>query len=113
MPARLADELRTDIAEAIVAGNSRNRIAKHFDVSQGTVTNICREIGMSFDRTLTEAATKARLVDAERDRELAKRATKAFSMRDARKMLGYFDQVEQARFAEMEAAAREGRTPAF
>lgn len=64
----VADYLR-DNPEA-----KRNETAEKFGVSPGTVTNISREVGRSFDRAATETATHARKVDVEkRTVELAER----------------------------------------
>jgi hypothetical protein len=41
----------------------RNQIARETGVSVGSVTNICKAAGRSFDRSTTRKATEARQVD--------------------------------------------------
>jgi transposase-like protein len=60
---RLTDEEREQIADAIRAGRPRNEIARAFDRSQGTVSRIARQAGLSFDRAITKEATDARATD--------------------------------------------------
>lgn len=45
-------------------GYGRNAIARETGWSAGTITTIVDELGLSFDRTLTKAATSARKADA-------------------------------------------------
>lgn len=42
---------------------SRNEIARRVGISAGSVTNICRAAGLTFDRSETKQATEARTVD--------------------------------------------------
>lgn len=45
-------------------GKSRNDIAKDLGRSASTITAACNKLGLSFDRTKTAAATKAKVLDA-------------------------------------------------
>lgn len=65
MPAPLDPDKRAAIAQAIRDGNGRNEIARFFEVSPGSVSNIAREEGLTdaFDRTATERATEAARLD--------------------------------------------------
>ena len=44
----------------------RNETAERFGVSAGTITNISREVGRTFDRAASADATKARAQDVEK-----------------------------------------------
>ncbi|UFS59486.1 hypothetical protein [Subtercola endophyticus] len=44
-------------------GLGRNQIAAAVGVSAGTVTKLCVDMGLSFDRSATKAATSARVTD--------------------------------------------------
>lgn len=44
-------------------GISRNEIARRTGIAAGSVTNICRAAGLTFDRSETKQATEARAVD--------------------------------------------------
>lgn len=62
--AQLTEAQREHVLRLARAGDlSRNAIAKATGVSAGSVTNICRDAGVSFERTATEAAVKARKID--------------------------------------------------
>jgi hypothetical protein len=63
MPGRLPEQKRKNIAKDIQQGMSCNGAAKKHSVSPGTVQNIAREIGHSFERTATENATRAKMAD--------------------------------------------------
>lgn len=65
MPPRIPTETREAIADAIRAGRPRNEIAREFDCSPGTVSNIAseRDLTDAFDRSATKNATEARLAD--------------------------------------------------
>ncbi len=55
---------REKIQEAARDGSrSRNSIAREFSVSGETVTRICAEAGITFDRSKTEAAVRAHALD--------------------------------------------------
>lgn len=52
------------IHEMHAAGAARNDIAKDLGRSGDTITRYCKKAGLSFDRTATMAATKAKKADA-------------------------------------------------
>lgn len=60
------------IIEMAEAGVSRNQIAARLNLHRADVTAVVREAGLSFDRSKTEAATKAHKADlaARRARQL-------------------------------------------
>lgn len=60
----ITDEQRAQVLRLARDGNlSRNQIAKDTGVSAGSVTNITKAAGISFDRTATEQAVKSRKAD--------------------------------------------------
>ena len=59
----LTQAQRDKIIELHKAGLSRNDIARTSGVSAGTVTNVCRAAGLSFDRSATKVASEAKRVD--------------------------------------------------
>lgn len=64
MPGRPVDEkTRGEIVAAAKGGVTRNQIARDFGVAGDTVTRICADAGVTFDRTQTEIAVKARQID--------------------------------------------------
>jgi transcriptional regulator with XRE-family HTH domain len=74
----LTEDKRAEVLALHAQGLSRNEIARQSGVSVGSVTNICKKSGASFDRSLTKDATHARKVDlAEARVELAHRLTAA------------------------------------
>lgn len=54
---------RTQVAELHAKGLGRNSIAREIGCSVGTVTGIARELGLAFDRSMTETAVAARKTD--------------------------------------------------
>lgn len=63
MPA-ITDEQREQVLRLAREGTlSRNQIAKDVGISAGSVTNITKAAGLSFDRTATEQAVKSRKAD--------------------------------------------------
>ena len=63
--------MRAKIQDAARDGSrSRNSIAREFAVAGETVTRICAEAGITFDRTKTEAAVRAHAIDLAEDRAL-------------------------------------------
>lgn len=60
---RLTDDEKARIVAAIRAGEPRNDIARRFHRSQGTVSRLAAEHGLSFDRSITKDATEAKVVD--------------------------------------------------
>jgi hypothetical protein len=76
VPAPLEAAKRAAILAAIRAGAlSRNAIARQFEVSAGSVTNIARQEGVehAFDRARTRAPTAAAVFDAKVARQVAMR----------------------------------------
>lgn len=64
MPRNLVtDTDRVRVRELHAEGKSRNDIARAIRRSASTVTGIARELGLSFDRSATAAATQARQID--------------------------------------------------
>lgn len=59
----ISREQREQVLNLHAAGVPRNEIARRTGVSAGSVTNICREAGLSFDRSATKQASEARTVD--------------------------------------------------
>jgi hypothetical protein len=60
----ITDTERDRVRELHAAGRGRNEIAAELDRSTGIVTKIARELGLSFDRSATMAATAAKAADA-------------------------------------------------
>ena len=64
MPRNLVTDTDRDrVRELHAEGKSRNDIARVTGRSASTVTVIARELGLSFDRSKTAAATQARQID--------------------------------------------------
>lgn len=63
MGARIPNEERQAIADDIRAGLPRNEIARRHGRSEGSVSNIAAEHGLTFDRSAVENATRARTTD--------------------------------------------------
>lgn len=60
----ITDQQRADVLRLAREGTlSRNQIAKDVGVSAGSVTNICKAAGVSFDRAATEVAVRSRKAD--------------------------------------------------
>lgn len=73
MPKPLDPEKREAIEQAIRDGKKRNEIAREFDVSGATVTNIGKKLEATeglraFDRSATKHATEARVADQAAER---------------------------------------------
>lgn len=60
---RLTDDQRALVLELARSGMARNGIARQVACSTSTVSVICHAAGVSFERTQTMAATKARQAD--------------------------------------------------
>lgn len=73
-PRPVTPELRAQVAEAHGRGLGRNAIAREVGCSSATVTKIAREAGLSFDRSETELATRARLIDLAEHRAVLARS---------------------------------------
>lgn len=71
---RIPDDVRDAILNDIRAGKPRNQTARNHGVSVGTVTNIANRAGLTdaFDRSATEKATRARIIDCRALREQLK-----------------------------------------
>ncbi|WP_437582719.1 helix-turn-helix domain-containing protein [Paramicrobacterium sp. CJ85] len=78
------EETRAQAVELAKQGLSRNAIARHLNIGAATVTKIIADAGLSFDRSETEQAVKARQIDLAAMRiELAeKMGTAATNMLD-------------------------------
>lgn len=63
MPSPITDTQRQHILTLHKQGLSRNEIARQAKVSQSTVSKICAEDGLTFDRSKTINATRARVAD--------------------------------------------------
>ncbi|MEV6712004.1 hypothetical protein AB0M48_08155 [Lentzea sp. NPDC051208] len=64
MPRNLVTDADRDrVRELHAEGKSRNEIARATGRSASTVTGLARELGLSFDRAKTAAATQARQLD--------------------------------------------------
>ncbi len=59
----ISDAQRQQVLALHAEGLARNEIARQVGVAAGSVTNICRDAGLSFDRSETKHATEARAVD--------------------------------------------------
>lgn len=59
MPAPLPDETRDHIRDLHAQGLSANAIAKTAGCAVSSVTRICKQLGLSFERAQTKAATEA------------------------------------------------------
>lgn len=59
----IAEDKRQRIIDLQKQGLSRNDIARQVGVSAGTVTNVCKANDLTFDRSSTEKATRARVAD--------------------------------------------------
>lgn len=59
----LSETDRQRIKALHAEGLSRNGIAREVGCSAGTVSNVCKEFGLSFDRSITENATRAKVID--------------------------------------------------
>lgn len=62
-PRPVTDETRADVRRLHGEGLGRNAIARELGRSPRTVSLICEELGLTFDRTAAAAATEARMVD--------------------------------------------------
>jgi len=59
----ITDDQRQRIKDLHAQGVSRNDIARQAGVSAGTVTNVCKANDLTFDRSSTKDATRARVAD--------------------------------------------------
>jgi len=59
----ISEDQKAEVLALHAAGHARNEIARRIGISAGSVTNICRDAGLTFDRSETKQATEARQVD--------------------------------------------------
>lgn len=88
MPAPIPDDVRAAILDDIRAGKPRNQIARDHNVSTGSVTNIAKANGLTFDRAATKDATQARKTDMAAERAIVSH----LFLRRAREALEQMDQ---------------------
>ncbi|MBT2425225.1 helix-turn-helix domain-containing protein [Streptomyces sp. ISL-112] len=63
MTTPIPDEQRDQVVELARAGRARNEIAREVGISTASVSRICADAGVGFDRSLTAAALQARVID--------------------------------------------------
>lgn len=59
----ISEDQKAQVLALHAEGLARNEIARRVHISAGSVTNICRDAGLTFDRSETKQATEARAVD--------------------------------------------------
>lgn len=59
----ISEDQKAHVLTLHAEGHARNEIARRVGISAGSVTNICRDAGLTFDRSETKQATEARAVD--------------------------------------------------
>jgi len=59
----ISEDQKARVLALHAEGHARNEIARRVGISAGSVTNICRDAGLTFDRSETKHATEARQVD--------------------------------------------------
>lgn len=59
----ISEDQKARVLSLHTQGLARNEIARRVGISAGSVTNICRDTGLTFDRSETKHATEARQVD--------------------------------------------------
>ncbi|MDI9885326.1 helix-turn-helix domain-containing protein [Streptomyces sp. HNM0645] len=59
----VTDETRADVRRLHAEGHGRNEIARRLVRSPRTISVLAAEMGLTFDRTATEEATRARVAD--------------------------------------------------
>lgn len=64
MAKALPESERQRISALHGEGLSRNAIAREMGCSSSTVSKICKELDLSFDRSSTENATRAKVIDS-------------------------------------------------
>ncbi|WP_113699171.1 helix-turn-helix domain-containing protein [Nonomuraea lactucae] len=69
-PAPLSDDERQQIRDLHAAGHGCNAIARQLGRDRATISKHAKDLGLSFDRTQTKAATEARIADAKHKRAL-------------------------------------------
>lgn len=68
MPPPLTDDERQRIIDLVEQGVTRNEIARQLGRSGGTITSVAQAAGLTFDRSATKTATRARRADLETQR---------------------------------------------
>lgn len=63
-PPKVTDLHRARVTDLHGRGFGRNAIARELGFSGATITTICQELGLDFDRAATKVAVNARKVDA-------------------------------------------------
>lgn len=66
---RIPDEIRVEVVRLARTGLPRNQVADKAGVSRVSVSRICAEHGISFDRSATAAATAAKVIDFKAKRQ--------------------------------------------
>lgn len=66
----VTDETRADVQRLHTEGHGRNEIARQLKRSPRTISVLAAEMGLSFDRTATEEATRARTADLAEKRSI-------------------------------------------
>ncbi|MBC6496096.1 hypothetical protein [Microbacterium sp. 4-7] len=59
----ISEDQKAQVLALHAEGVARNEIARRVNIAAGSVTNICRDAGLTFDRSETKQATEARAVD--------------------------------------------------
>lgn len=59
----ISEDQKAQVRALHAEGLARNEIARRTGIAAGSVTNICRAEGLTFDRSETKHATEARQVD--------------------------------------------------
>lgn len=59
----ISEDQKAEVLALHAEGLARNEIARRVRIAAGSVTNICRDAGLTFDRSETKQATEARAVD--------------------------------------------------
>lgn len=90
----VTDETRQQVRQLHAEGLGRNEIARRLDRSPRTISVLCEEMGLLFDRTATAVATEARKVDAKARRlglieRAYARAEKLFARLEAAEDAGF------------------------
>lgn len=70
MPRPVTEETDREVRELHAEGHGRNEIARRLQRSGRTISIIADRLGLSFDRTATEEATRARMADLAEKRAL-------------------------------------------
>ncbi|MEU8473751.1 helix-turn-helix domain-containing protein [Streptomyces hygroscopicus] len=80
-PRPVTDETRQEVRALHAEGCSRNEIARRLKRSGRTISLIAQDLGLSFDRTATEEATRARQADLAEKRTILAEALIEDAMR--------------------------------